>query len=132
MYCPDCGVDHHIGDRKEQAALDREVEIARIQANRDIAVAKVTAHTAVAVAETENEIDTAHAEGIAEGMETALELGTGGQAAELGDTGAPIVVESPGEPEPEPEPEPDMMPPVVDTAPPARAAKGGWWDGYGR
>jgi hypothetical protein len=131
MYCPECGTDHHVADRIEQAELDRQVEIERIHANRDIKVAEIGARVAGTLAETENAIDTAKAEGIAEGMETALDAAAGGgQAAEPGD-GAPIVVESPAaEPEPEEPEAPDMMPPVVDTAPSPGKKESGWWDGY--
>lgn len=131
MFCPECGIDHHAGDREQKAALDREVEIARINANRDIEVAKVTARTAVAVAETDNAITAAHAEGKAEGMETAIEGGAvDGQGDELGelDDGAPIIVES--EPPPEEPPGPDMAPPVLEVPTPRRSSGGGWWAGY--
>lgn len=132
MFCPDCGIDHHAGDRAQKAELDREVEIARINANRDIEVAKVTARTAVAVAETDNAVTAAHAEGKAEGMETAIEGGAvdgqGDELAEPGD-GIPVIVESQS-PSEEPPPGPDLAPPVIEVPSPRRSSGGGWWDGY--
>ena len=133
MFCPQCGVDHHAGEREAEAVADREVTLAKIQADRDIKIAQITANTARDVAETENAIDTARAEGVAEGMETALgSAAVDGQGAEPG--GEPIIVET-AEPEPEPEAEPgpdaDMVPPVIETPEPRRrGGGGGWWDGY--
>lgn len=132
MFCPECGINHHAGERAAKEDERAAIEIERIHANRDIEVAKITARTAVATAETDNALTAAHAEGRADGMETALEGAAGadgGQAAELEEPGAPIVVDAP---EPEPDPAPDMAPPVIEE-PRARsssASGGGWWDGY--
>lgn len=133
MFCPECGVDHHTADRIAEAAADREVTLAKIQADRDIKIAQITAHSAAELAETDNALKTERAEGIAEGMETALDAATGGaQAEEPGEPGAPIVVESPAAEEPE-APAADMAPPeVVETSSPRSSSSGGWWDGYGR
>jgi len=136
MFCPECGADHHVADRAAEAAADREVTLAKIQADRDIKIAQITAHSAAELAETDNALKTERAEGIAEGMETALEVAGGvGQAEEPGEPGEPIVVEAPAAEEPEPA-APDMAPPeVIETSSPSsssRSSGGGWWDGYGR
>jgi NMD protein affecting ribosome stability and mRNA decay len=62
MYCADCGVDHHAGEREERTAIDREIELARINAKRDVDVARINARvdrdgleTAEAIAEVEAE-----------------------------------------------------------------------------
>lgn len=134
MFCPECGSDHHVADRAAEAAADREVTLAKIAADRDIKIAQITAHAAAEVAETDNALSTARAEGIAEGMETVIDAGAvDGQAEELAEPGAPIVLE-----EPPAEPEPaaaDMAPPeVIETSSPSSSSSsaGGWWDGYGR
>lgn len=134
MFCPECGADHHVADRAAEAAADREVTLAKIQADRDIKIAQITAHSAAELAETDNALRTERAEGVAEGMETALDAATGGaQAEEPGEPGTPIVVESAPPEEPEPI-APDMAPPIVETSSPSPSSgsAGGWWDGYGR
>lgn len=130
MFCTECGADHHIADRAAEAAADREVTMLKIQADRDIKIAQINARSAAELAETDNALRTEHAEGVAEGMGTALDAATGGaQAEEPGEPGAPIMIESPPE---EPEaPAPDMAPPeVVETSSPRSSSGGGWWDGY--
>jgi len=71
MFCPECGVDHHAADREATAAVDREVEIARINAKRDVDVARIGARmnreeleAAEEIAETQADaqVDTAVAE----------------------------------------------------------------------
>lgn len=61
-FCPDCGADHHAGEREERLAVDREIELARINAKRDVDVARINARvdrdgleTAEAIAEVEAE-----------------------------------------------------------------------------
>lgn len=132
MFCPECGADHHIADRAEEAAADREVTLAKITADRDIKIAQINASVTRDVAETENALDTAHAEGVAEGMETALgSAAVDGQADELGEPGDPVVLEV-APPEPEPEPEPDLAPPELagTSSPSSSSRSSGWWSGY--
>lgn len=127
-FCPDCGIDHHAGDREIEAAADREVEIERLRTKRDIEVARITASAAKDISETEAETGTARAEGQVEGMETVLETISGGEPDDGGDP--PVIVEAPG-PEPETEPGPDVAPPPEEPAAVPRENKGnGWWDGY--
>lgn len=130
MFCPECGADHHVADRAAEAAADREVTLAKIAADRDIRIAQITANSAAALAETENALEVAHAEGKVEGMETVIDsAAVDGQAPELGEPGAPIVVES--ESEPVAEPEPDLAPPLVETSSPrSSSSSDGWWSGY--
>lgn len=130
MFCPECGTDHHVADRAAEAAADREVTLAKIEADKTIKVEQIRAGAARELAETDNALTTARAEGIAEGMETVIDAGTGGdQAAELGD-GAPIVVDAPAA-EPEPEPEPELAPPVAPSSPSSSpSSSAGWWAGY--
>lgn len=129
MYCPECGIDHHAADRAEEQAADRAVELARIEANRDITIAKINASVTRDTADVDQAAALAHAEGEAEGMQTALEGGAGvDQAPDV--NGAPIVVESP-EPEPAPEPEPELAPPPAPPSSPEPGSRGsGWWSGY--
>ena len=76
-FCPDCGTGHEC--TAEQAErMSAEVAIERLRTTRDIEVARITASASKDIAETEAESGTAHAEGIAEGMETALDAVTGG------------------------------------------------------
>jgi NMD protein affecting ribosome stability and mRNA decay len=62
MFCAECGADHHAGEREERTAVDREIELARINAKRDVDVARINARvdrdgleTAEAIAEVEAE-----------------------------------------------------------------------------
>ena len=131
MFCPECGTDHHVADRAAEAAADREVTLAKISAERDVKIAQIEAGVRRDTAEAENALETARAEGIAEGMTTVVETGAvvDGQAPEPG-AGDPIVVEAP-EAEAEPEADPEMMPPVVETpAPHSGKSASGWWAGY--
>lgn len=134
MFCPECGADHHVADRAAEAAADREVTIEKIHADRDIRIAQIEANVRRDVAETENALETAHAEGVAEGMQTVVDAATGdGQAPELAPDGAPIIVDAAAA-APEPEPEPALAPPVVEPSPSSSSRSGGngWWSGYGR
>lgn len=113
MFCPECGLDHHMAERAEreetERAADREVEIERLRTKRDIEVARIQANAAEHIAEDEAAVDVAHAEGEADGMRDVLDAIGGGDAEpEPEPEGAPIVVE------PEPEPEPDMVPPETE------------------
>lgn len=56
MFCPECGTDHHAGEREERAIVDREIELAKINADRDIKVARIAAGQARAELETAEEI----------------------------------------------------------------------------
>src|SRR6266702_6029225 len=104
MFCPECGIDHHVAARAEadavKAETDRAVEIARLETKRDIEVDRITAGAATSISETEAEADVARAEGIAEGMENVIDAATPDAPAPEGD---PIVITGPA-PEPEPEP----------------------------
>jgi DNA repair exonuclease SbcCD ATPase subunit len=80
MFCPECGQDHHAGERAERAAEDREIALAKINADRDIQVARINARierdgleTAEEIAEiqADAEVDAAVAE--AEIIGAALE-----------------------------------------------------------
>lgn len=55
MFCPECGTDHHAEDRIQQTAVDREIELARINAKRDVDVARIAA------GQTRAELETAEA-----------------------------------------------------------------------
>jgi hypothetical protein len=134
MFCPECGADHHVADRAAEAAADREVTLAKIEADKEIKIEQIRAGAARDLAEVDNALKTERAEGIAEGMETALDAATGGaQAEEPGEPGEPVIVETPPAEEPAPT-VPDMAPPeVIETSSPSsRSSGGGWWDGYGR
>jgi hypothetical protein len=121
-YCDRCGNGHECTE--EAAALDREVEITRLNTKRDIEVARIQASAAADIAETEAEHAADFAEGKAEGMETVIEA----SAPEEPGEGEPVVIEA--EPEPEPEPEPDMVPPVVETHAADEPKQRGYWDAY--
>jgi hypothetical protein len=99
-YCPGCGAklnreveeaEVHETETQTEQITDSAVEIARIEANRDVAVAKINAGVVEHSTEVEQAAELAHAEGKAEGLETALA------------------------PEPEPAPEPVVV--VNDDAP---------------
>jgi hypothetical protein len=114
MYCPECGGDHHAGERQEQTAADREIEIARINADRDINVARINARvirneldTAETIAETEGEaqVETAAAEAAVLGE---ILNATGDQEPE------PLIIDAPPAPEPEPDPTDDAAPPPAE------------------
>lgn len=133
-YCPDCGADHHAGDREAQAAADREIEIERLRTERDIKVARIQAgvqreelETVEAVAEVEAEAEVASAVATAEviGEVIATEAGAGdGQ-----DDGDPPVIVEVTEPESDPGPEAPAPPELEPTEPETKKAPG-WWDAY--
>lgn len=126
-FCPDCGNPHEC--TAEQAGAEKaEVAIEKLRTNRDIEVARIGASASRDIAETEAESGTAHAEGIAEGMETALDAVTGGGEPDGGQL--PVVVEGGGDPEPEPEETPDVPPPPDVPEPEPEPYGSGWWDGY--
>jgi hypothetical protein len=129
MFCPTCGIDHHVAERAEEQAADRAVELARIEANRDITIAKITANVTRDTADVDQAAELARAEGKAEGMETAIDGAAVDQAPELGD-GEPIVVSAP-DAEPELEPEPELAPPPAPpSSPSSPSSSAGWWAGY--
>jgi len=106
-YCPDCGVDHHAGEREETAALDREVEMERLRTKRDVEVARIQAGAVKDV--TETEVD-------AEVEVAAIEAEAGVEAAEA----VAYVLEEVVSP-----PEPEAAPVVVVDAPAEPAAPEG-------
>lgn len=76
-YCPGCGtkLEHEVEDAEHreteeqtEEVTDAAVKIAEIEAKRDVAVARISA----GIAESEAVVEMAHAEGIAEGLETAV------------------------------------------------------------
>lgn len=114
MFCPECGGDHHEGDRREKSIADREVEIARINAERDVNVARIQARivrneldTAEVIAETEGEaqVETAAAEAAVLGE---ILNATGDQEPE------PVIMNTATVPEPEPDPTDDAAPPPAE------------------
>jgi hypothetical protein len=100
MYCPDCGVDHHAAERlereTEQAAVDRDIELARINAKRDVEIARLQAGAAADVAAAAAAEEVAHADGVVDGVRKVLET------------------QQPPAPEPEPEPPVVLNAPIVD------------------
>lgn len=111
-FCTECGQDHHAGEREEQAALDREVEMERLRTKRDVEVARINAgvvrdvteevaETELAVAEVEAVAGTEAAEAVADAL-TAVVTPEPAAPAE------PVVIEAP---EPEPEAEGEVLPP---------------------
>jgi hypothetical protein len=131
MYCPECGADHHASEREEKLAEQTAVTLAKIEAGKAVEIERIRAGAARDLAEVDNALKTEHAEGIAEGMETALEAAAGGaQAPE--EPGEPIIVEAPEEPELG-EPEPELAPPPAEPSTPASSEReSGWWSGYQR
>lgn len=133
MFCPECGTDHHLGERAERdkqlAEVASEVEIARITADRDIQVAKITAgaETKIAVAEAESGL--AHAEGVAEGAELVIDAAKP-ELPESEEGAEPVIIESaPASQESGEEAgSPSGFEPVK---PPRSHDSGGWWAGYG-
>jgi hypothetical protein len=112
-----------------QAAVDREIELARINRKADVEIAKIQAGAATAISETEAEADVARAEGIAEGMETVIDAGAPAEPADAaepeGDPAEIVVVDSSerdGEAEPAIEP-----PPAEEPEAPAVARRKGWF-----
>lgn len=126
-YCQDCGTPHECIN--EQRELDKtRVEMMRLETNRDIEVARINAGAARSIAATEAEHSADHAEGVAEGMETALDaVSGGGDPAPVGD---PIVIDSGDDADPEPDLADDVTPPVVIPEPREPKSNSGWWDGY--
>ena len=61
-FCTECGQDHHAGEREEQTALDREVEMERLRTARDIQVARINAGVVRDVTEEVAETELAVAE----------------------------------------------------------------------
>ena len=100
-YCPECGVDHHAGER---TGIADEVRIAKINADRDIEVARISRGEFVKTAEIAAETDVITTElETAAAVEVAAELADGGApAAEEPETQAIVVEGPPAEPsEPE-------------------------------
>ena len=76
-YCTECGQDHHAGEREEQTALDREVEMERLRTKRDVEVARIQAgvvrDTVEIEAETETEVAAVEAESGVEAAEAVAD-----------------------------------------------------------
>jgi hypothetical protein len=125
-FCELCGTGHDC--ERETGAEKTEVAIERLRTNRDIEVARISASTVKDVAEVESEHSAEHAEGVAEGMETALDAVTGGGGEPDGE---PPVLEVPApEGDPVPEPEDNAPPEVIDTPEPDEPDRAGWWSNY--
>jgi hypothetical protein len=127
-YCADCGTPHEC--LNETREVDKTaIELKRLETHRDIEVARLTAGADKHIADVQAEHSAEHAEGLAEGMETALDAISGNDGAEGGE-GEPVIIGG-GDPEAEPEPEPaaDLEPPVVEVPEPS-ASRGGYWDSY--
>lgn len=116
MFCPECGVDHHADDREVQAAADREVEIARIHAERDIKVAQISARDSrdwnetrveVAAIEAEAEVESAAAEATV--IATILD-----NDSDSGQEQEPVIFDAPPAELPELDPTDDAAPPPVE------------------
>lgn len=114
MFCPQCGADHHEGERAAEAAAVTEVEIARIQAERDVKVAQINARlardeleTAEVIAETEAEAEVGAAAAEAAVLGELLNA-AGDQEPE------PVIIDAPPLDEPEPDPTDDAAPPPVE------------------
>jgi hypothetical protein len=112
-FCPDCGTDHHAGERTAADAVASEVRIAKINADRDIEVARINARltrneleTAEVIAEIEGEAEVGAAAAEAEVVATIL--GSGDQEPE------PVIIDAPPLPEPEPDPTDDAAPPPAE------------------
>jgi hypothetical protein len=121
--CPDCGLVHdHVAPPTE----DRDVAIARIQAQSAEAIARINARADTHIADVQAEADQVVTETLADAEVAAAEV----QAEVLGDAieaagieEPPPVVVDPG-PEPEPEPDPEELPPAEGSpAPPAAEPK---------
>lgn len=110
MFCPECGADHHAGEREETSALDREVEIERLRTKRDIEVARIQAGSVREMADAETEVAAIEAEAgveAAEAVAEVLEDIVAPDPPEEGSDGSVVVVQALEEPEPDP----DMPPP---------------------
>jgi hypothetical protein len=117
MYCTHCGneVEHAPEDNPAVAAIDTELEIARVNAERDVTIARVAAgaekHVADVAAEAQVESTEVQADAVAE----VLASGEGDDQGSEVPAGIIIDNSSESEPEPEttdlPEPEHDAGPP---------------------
>ena len=130
-YCHECGARLLAEDHPDETGkvTEAEVEIARIQANRDIRIAELAAReahaeteAAVEISESEAEVEAAHAEGVAEGIETVIDAAN--PETSEGEP-ATIVVEAPAE---EAE-ESAEVPPVIEPHEPPHREKNRnpWW-----
>lgn len=127
-YCPECGADHHAGERAEQEATRAEVEIERIRADKEVRIAQITSKAAVAIGESDAAAESAHAEGVVEGVEAMADVVTPGAPETPGAEVMPEPIVA--EPEPGPEP-PPLPPPVTETTTVHEEKKApGWWDSY--
>jgi hypothetical protein len=112
-YCVTCGQNHHEGEEQIQAALDRELEIAKVNAKRDVDVARYQyradlegLETAEKIAKTEADAEVIAAVSEAEILGDAIEAGIVSDD-EQEPLIAPIQVNEEPEPETIEEPEPE-------------------------
>jgi len=80
-YCPGCGtklereIEHaeeHESEEQTEQITDSAVRIAEIEANKEVKIAQIQAGIVEHTAEVEQAADLAHAEGLAQGLETAI------------------------------------------------------------
>lgn len=120
-YCEGCGTGHECEAQAEIAAVDRQVEIARLETKRDIEVARIQAgvqrdelETAETIAETEAEAEVTSAVAKAEILGDAIEGG-------IQDAPEPVIIDAPGPPAEEIAE--DAPPEVEGSEPPEPARK---------
>jgi hypothetical protein len=111
-FCPGCGArlnreveeaaEHETAAQAEEVT-DAAVRIAEINANRDVKIAQIERGIAEHTSDVETAAELAHAEGKAEGLETAL-------APAEPEPAEPVVVVND-----EPEPEPSITPAEPET-----------------
>lgn len=123
-YCPDCGTGHEC--ENETGREKAEVAITRLTTQRDIEVARINAQAGVKIADSEATQAAAHAEGVEEGIGAVLDAASP-DAPPAGETPLIVQADAPG---PEPELEPEMAPPPVGVPAAEESGGSGWWDGY--
>jgi hypothetical protein len=105
-FCPECGTDHHAGERS--GGVGDEVKIAKIRADAEVEIAKIQRGMVREETAAEVEVEEIRAE---------ADVEVAGELAEALADAEPPAEEPPAEPEPvmvEPEPDaPEMEPPVV-------------------
>jgi hypothetical protein len=100
MYCPDCGLNHHLDDiaaEPEVTVVDNsvspaEVEIAKITADKEIKLAKIAAGTFKEEMESELESLRAELRGFKEGIDAVA------PEPEPVEQPAPVIIDAPDEP----------------------------------
>lgn len=124
-YCQSCGTGHEC-DAEETGREKAEVAVVRLQTQRDIEVARINAQAEVKVAASDAATIAAHAEGVVEGAGAIIDAAT---PDPVEPAGAPIVVQA-DTPAPDLADEPDLTPPEVVTPVAAGKSDGGWWGSY--